>query len=59
MNREIVNHDNLSNLFSSRENISRTGNELILPETPDTFSDSNKNNNTSASDAFKVNEFRR
>jgi len=52
MNRENLNHENLSNLFSSRENISRTGNELVLPETPETFSDSNKNNITSASDAL-------
>ena len=52
MNKENLNHENVSNLFSSRENISRTGNELILPETPETFSESNKNNKTSNSDAF-------
>ena len=55
MNRENINHENLSNLFSSRENMSRTGNELVLPETPETLSDSNKNNITSASDAFQMN----
>ena len=46
MNRDNLNHENMSYLFSSRENISRIGNELVLPETPETFSDSNKNNQT-------------